>query len=125
MATKTVEAKNAKTVKPITLKDDNNGDVFVLEFDRNTVKFAEARVFKINSLDEGLSISNFEELFFYAFRKHQPKMSKADTDHILYDKLQGMPDGMLERLVELYLLPFNSLIQTGDEAKNPTMTVDF
>ena len=72
-----------------------------------------------------MSISALEELFFYAFRKHQPNKSKADTDKILYDKLHGMPEGMIERLVELYLLPFNTLVQTEDEAKNSTMTVEF
>lgn len=114
-----------KQIKPIVLKDETNGDVFVLEFDRASIKFAEARGFKINTLDEGLSISALEELFFYAFRKHQPNKSKADTDKILYDKLHGMPDGMIERLVELYLLPFNTLVQSGEEAKNSTMTVEF
>ena len=122
---KTVTKTDDKQIKPISLKDDNNGDVFVLEFDRATVKFAESRGYKINSLEDGLSISNFEELFFYAFRKHQPKMSKAETDKILYDKLGGMPEGMIERLVELYLLPFNSLVQTEDNVKNSTMTVEF
>lgn len=114
-----------KEVKPIILKDDNNGDVFVLEFDRATIKLAEARGFKIGSLDDGLSLSTIEELFFYSFRMHQPKISRADSDKILYDKLKGMPDGMVERLVELYLLPFNSLLQDGEEAKNSTMTVEF
>lgn len=114
-----------KEVKPITLRDENTSDIYVLEFDRATVKFAEARGFKINSLESGLSMTVVEDLFFYAFRKHQPKMSKADTDRILYDKLHGMPDGLLERLVDLFLLPFNSLAQTEEESKNATMTVEF
>ena len=120
-----VKKETTKEIKPIILRDDNNGDVFVLEFDRAVVKFAEARGFKINSLESGLSISAIEELFFYAFRKHQPKLSKADTDNILYNKLHGMPDGMMERLAELYLLPFNTLIQSEEETKNSTMTVEF
>ena len=118
-------AEEKKELKPIILKDDNNGDVLVLEFDRATVKFAEARGFKISALDDGLSISNIEDLFFYAFRKHQPNKSKADTDKILYDRLGGMPDGMIERLVDLYLLPFKTLVQDEDSVKNATMTVEF
>lgn len=112
-----------KEVKPITLTDNVNGDVFVLEFDRASVKFAEARGFKINSLDEGLNMSVIEDLFFYAFHKHQPSKKKEETNNILYNKLHGMPGGMIERLVELYLQPFNTLVQTDDEAKNAQMTV--
>ena len=112
-------------IKPIILKDDNNGDVFVLEFDRATVKFAEARGFNIESLDEGVNLSAIEDLFFYAFRKHQPKLSKADTDKILYEKLKGFQEGMVERLAELYLQPFKALVRTEEEAKNATMTVEF
>jgi hypothetical protein len=125
MAEKKVTQTENKEIKPIILKDETNGDVFVLEFDRASVKFAEARGFRVNSLDEGLNMSTLEDLFFYAFRKHQPNKSKADTDKILYDKLKGMPEGMLERLVELFLLPFNTLVQTEETAKNSTMTVEF
>lgn len=126
MAEKTaVKKTDDKQIKPIILKDESNGDVFVLEFDRASVKFAESRGFNINALDAGLNMSAIEELFFYSFRKHQPKISKADTDRFLYDKLKGMPDGMIERLVELFLLPFNTLVQNEDEGKNATMTVEF
>lgn len=125
MAEKKVTKVEDKQIKPIILKDETNGDIFVLEFDRATVKFAESRGFKINALDEGLSMSTIEELFFYAFRKHQPNKSKADTDKILYEKLHGMPEGMIERLVELFLYPFNSLMRDEEEAKNSTMTVEF
>ena len=126
MAEKTAAKKTEdKQIKPIILKDDNNGDVFVLEFDRASVKFAESRGFNINTFDTGLNMSAIEELFFYAFRKHQPNKSKADTDKILYEKLKGIPEGMLERLVELYLLPFNTLMQNEDDSKNSTMTVEF
>lgn len=126
MAEKKTETKtDDKQIKPIILKDEINGDIFVLEFDRATVKFAEARGFNVNALDNGLSMSAIEELFFYAFRKHQPNKSKADTDKILYEKLHGMPEGMIERLVELFLFPFNSLMRDEEEAKNSTMTVEF
>jgi len=126
MAEKTaVKKTDDKQIKPIILKDESNGDVFVLEFDRASVKFAESRGFNINSFDSGLNMSAIEELFFYAFRKHHPNQSKADTDKILYDKLKGIPEGMLERLVELFLAPFNTLMQTEDNSKNSTMAVEF
>ena len=130
MATKkqiaTAETVDLSNVKPITLRDSKNGDVFVLEFNRSSVKFAESRGFNIQQLSEsGLSMTLIEELFFYAFRMHFPEKSKADTDKILYEKLGGMPEGMLERLVELYALPLNALVQTEDSAKNASMTAEF
>lgn len=122
MAKATINA--SKTVKPITLRNDR-GDVYVLEYNRDSIKFAEARGFKAQSLEEGISISNMEELFFAAFRMHHPNVSKADADRILYDEIGGFPEGMLERLVELYMVPFTSLIQDGEKAKNSKMTVEF
>ena len=126
MAEKKITKTEDRQIKPITLKDDNNGDIFVLEFDRATVKFAESRGFKISVFEDNvINLSAIEEIFFYAFRKHQPRMSKADTDRILYDKLGGMPEGMLERLTDLYLVPFTTLMNTEDKAKNGSMTVEF
>ena len=125
MAEKKVTKAEDKQIKPIILKDDNNGDIFVLEFNRDTVKYAEARGFKISAFDEGVVVSTTEELFFYAFRMHHPNKSRADTDKILYEKLKGMPTGMLERLIDLYVLPINALKQDDEEAKNSTMTVEF
>jgi len=131
MATKKQQTQEVKTpdlsnVKPIILKDEKNGDVFVLEFNRSSVKFAESRGFNLASMDEsGVSITVIEELFFYAFRMHHPEKSKADTDKILYEKLCGMPEKMIERLVELYAIPLNALVQTEDSAKNASMTAEF
>lgn len=121
-----VKTPDLKNVKPIVLKDEKNGDVFVLEFNRSSIKFAEARGFNLGAMDEsGVSITIVEELFFYAFRMHHPNMTKADTDKILYEKLCGMPEKMIERLVELYAIPLNALVQTEDSAKNASMTAEF
>lgn len=120
------EKKNTsanKAVKPITLRDDR-GNIYVLEFNRSSIKFAEARGFKVQALEEGVSLSGIEELFYYSFRMHQPEVSRAETDRILYDELGGLREGMLERLVELYLAPFNTLITTEDSTKNSKMTVE-
>ena len=126
-------AKNTTTVKasdkeiaPIKIKGINDSSEFyLLEFNRASVKFAEGQGFKVQALEDGISIGAIEELFFYAFRMHQPKMTKAQTDKILYEDLGGMPEGMLERLVNLYLLPFSTLVQTEDQAKNARLTVEF
>ena len=125
MANNTVKAKESKAVvEPIKLRDDV-GNIYVLEFNRATVKFAEERGFKVNGIDEGAIITTAEQLFYYSFRMHQPKITKAETDRFLYEKLKGMPEGMLDRLVDLYLEPVFSLAQKEDDAKNATMTAEF
>lgn len=120
-----VTKNESEQIKPVILRDQTNGEIYVLEFNRDTVKFAEQRGFKIGSIDAGVVVTTTEDLFYYAFRMHHPKMSKADTDKILYDKLHGMPDGMLLRLIDLYVLPIETLKQKEEEAKNLTMTVEF
>lgn len=119
---KNTQATEKKEIKPIVLKD-SNGEVYVLEFDRASVKFAEQRGFDTGA--ESLTITGMEELFFYAFRKHHPKLSKADTDKILYEKLHGFPKGMVDRLAELFALPYEALVQTEEASKNATMTAEF
>ena len=123
MAEKKIVKAEKQTVKPIILRNDVN-DVYVLEFNRDSVKFAEARGFKVQTLEDGVSLSGIEELFFYSFRMHHPNMTKANSDKILYEELGGMRPEMLERLVELYIAPFNTLITTEDSAKNSKMTVE-
>lgn len=125
MAEENIANAKSEEVKPIIIRDQTNGDVFVLEFNRDTVKLAEQRGFKIGAIDAGVVVSTTEDLFYYAFKMHHPKMSKADTDKILYEKLHGMPDGMLLRLIDLYVLPIEALKQKEEEAKNLTMTVEF
>lgn len=121
----TVNKDGSRNVKPIRLHDSVTGDIYVLEFNRETVKYAEDRGFRVNALDEGAIVSATEELFWYAFKMHHPNISKAETDKILYDKLKGLPKGMMERLVDLYLEPVYTLGQSEEDAKNATMTAEF
>ena len=116
--------KDNELVQPIKILDKEGNLKYLLDFNRASVKYAEMRGFKLDNM-EGLSMSAMEDLFHYSFRAHQPKMTKAETDKILYDELHGFKEGMIERLVELYLQPFNTLMQAGDTAKNSTMTVEF
>lgn len=122
---KTVNKDDSRNVKPIRLHDSVTGDIYVLEFNRETVKYAEDRGFRVNALDEGAIVSATEELFWYAFKMHHPNISRAETDKILYDKLKGLPKGMMERLVDLYLEPVYTLGQSEEDAKNATMTAEF
>lgn len=117
--------ENDEVLKPVVITDQTTNAIYVLEFNRDSVKFAEQRGFDINQFGSKVMLSAIEELFFYSFRMHQPKMSKADTDKILYEKLGGVPEGLVERLAQLYLVPFNTLLRNEESIKNSKMTVDF
>lgn len=104
-------------MKPIILKDDENGKVYTLEFDRATVKFMESRGLIVEDIEKfPMKIYDF---FWYAFRKNHPNMAKANTDKIIDDwgGVLNMPEGVLERLAELYIEAFNTTYDK--EPKNP------
>ena len=107
-------------VKPIIVTDDETGMEFTLEFTRESVKFAEARGFKINDVAD-YPMTKIPELWFYAFRAHHKNIARAKTDALL-EGLGGIPDGLLERLGELYAAPFSALTD-GQIEENPRVTV--
>lgn len=109
----------SQNVKPILVKDDN-GMEYTLEFNRESVKFAEARGFKINDVAD-YPMTKIPELWFYSFRMHHKNVSRGKTDALL-DGLGGIPDGLLERLGELYAAPFAALTD-GQTEENPRVTV--
>ncbi len=116
------------SVKPIEIKNTENGNVFTLEFNRDTVKFAEDHGFDIQGFSEGKApMSGTSDLFYYAFRMHHPRVSRAETDKMLFEDMGGVPDGMVNRLIELYAEPFKVLTNSedGEERKNSKLTVTF
>ena len=121
-------AKNEvnEKVKPLVITINETKERFVLEFSRESVKFAEQRGFDINDVGK-YPMTKIPELFYYAFRMHHKNISRERADRIFYDELNGMPDGMLERLGLLYSEPFEALsaIKEDGEAKNSRVTVEF
>ena len=111
-------------VKPIIIHDAENEIDYTLEFNRETVRFAEARGFDIEDVSK-YPMSKLPELFFYAFRMHHKNVSREKTDRILFDDLGGMPNGMAERLGALYASPFEALTNNSEKTKNSKVTVEF
>ena len=111
-------------VKPIIVKDDETGLEYTLEFNRESVRFAESRGFKVQEVGD-YPMTRLYELWFYAFRMHHKNVARAKTDALL-DSLGGVmdaPDGLFARLGELYSEGLNTL--TDKAAENPTVTVTF
>lgn len=113
-------------INPIVLTDEETGRRYTLEFNRESVRYAESKGFSVDKLSDA-PMTMIPALFYYAFRMHHRNMSKEQTDKILFEKLGGLPEGMLTRLGELYNAPFMALLATEDEGEkeNPRMTVAF
>ena len=111
-------------VKPVIIHDTEAGVDYTLEFDRESIKYAESRGFDMDDVGK-FPMTKLPELFFYAFRMHHRNVSREKTDRILFDDLGGLPEGVAERLGALYAAPFEALSQKKDkQAKNPKVTVE-
>lgn len=105
-------AKNIEITKPMTI--EVNGLVYTLEFSRSTVILAERAGFVGDKIaDQPMTMLPL--LFYAAFKKNQPHITREETDNILFDELGGLSTEEVKRLVELYNEPTRSLIRTADE----------
>ena len=122
---KTMAKELKDRVKPIIIHDKENNRDYTLEFNRETIKFAEGRGFRIVDVDN-FPMTKVPEFFWYAFRMHHQSVSLAQAEKIL-DRIGGMSEAMAQRLGELWTAPFEALApdaeEDGDE-KNATMTVE-
>ena len=110
-------------VKPIILHDVENGVDYTLEFNKDSVKFAESHGFYLGDL-ERFPMTKIYELFFYAFRMHHKNVAREKTDKFIdeyWGGVGGIPEGVITRLGELYSQPFES---TVDDTANPRLTVE-
>lgn len=103
-------------VKPIIIEID--GMTYTLEFNRNSVVAAERAGFVADQIAEK-PMTMLPLLFFAAFRKNQPNISREETDRILFDVLGGLSKEVVERLVKLYTEPTKTLFRTEDDGEQP------
>ena len=116
--------KLLKTVKPVVIHDNEHGKDYKLEFDRDSVRFAEDHDFKIDDIEDKQMI-RVPELFYYAFRKNHMRMSRQQTDKILFEDLGGATPELVARLSLLYAIPYRTLFNSTGKPKNPKVTVEF
>ena len=112
-------------VDSIKVTDNRTGMVYELDFNRESIVFAEDRGFQLSDVAK-YPVSKLPELFFYAFRAHHRNVSKANTDRLL-ERLGGMSPQFIERLILLYnqaMLSNNIADSTEDMGKNGEMAVE-
>lgn len=116
------EAINEK-VEPIYIDDPDTGETYTLEFDRESVKFAESRGISIQMVTD-FPMTYVPELFWCAFRMHhKSRISRERAEKILFDGLGGLEDGAIERLGRLFAKPYDDLVLTEAKRKNAKMTM--
>lgn len=129
MAEKMKENIVDERVRAAKITDEDTGMVYTLDFNRESVVFAERNGFEIEAVGK-FPASTIPELFYYAFRMHHgPKkgnISRGQTDAIL-ERLKGVSPEFLERLILLYSQAAysNNVVETTEEmGKNGHMTVE-
>lgn len=111
-------------VRPVRLVGENSEE-YILDFSRDSVRFAEQRGFKPDEVLD-FPATKIPELFFYSFRKNHKNLAKNQTDKILEEQLGGMTEALLTRLIQLYnQAALTHVVVTDEEAaKNARMTVE-
>lgn len=100
------------------------GEVYELDFCRESVSFAESRGFKPENVAD-FPVNGVSDLFFYSFRMHNRGISREKVDR-LRDARGGVPEKVLQRLLELYQQAMtHNMIQLDEDAeKNGAVTVE-
>ena len=123
MSEKTIDIQDI--VKPARLTDDKTGQVYVLDFSRESIVFAERNKFKLEDAIE-YPVTGMRDLFYYAFRKNHRNISREKTDKLIEKWGGGIPEELVKRLIQLYqqALASNSIVVDEDAAKNSGLTLD-
>ena len=112
-----------KRVQPIVIKDEHGEEKYVLEFDRNSVRYAESQGFDVTAVDKK-PFTELTDLFYFAFRKNHPKVTREQAEQVLQD-IGRLSTPLVERLVALYNATLETLMADEDSLKNAKMTVVF
>lgn len=112
----------AEQVKPIIIHDHENNMDYTIEFNRETIKFAEGRGFKIREVDD-FPMTKLPEFLWYGLRMHHKNFSLNQAEK-LYDRMGGISEAMGKRMAELWMSPFNALTPDDGDEKNLTVTVE-
>lgn len=116
--------ESEERILPIRISFNDTGDVYELDFSRESIRFAEARGFDPDEITK-YPVTRIPELWYYAFRMHHKNLSRNQTD-VLLEKLGGISSAMIERLGMLYNQAglVHTITTDEDIAKNSLVTVE-
>jgi len=88
-------------VNPLILTDPVTGEEYELDFNRESVLFAENREFKIDEIGD-YPAKNVPLLFWYALRKNHRRIAQNQAEKILLEHFKGLSVKKLGQLIALY-----------------------
>ena len=113
-------------IEPIRITDNDTGKVYVLDFNRESVRFVEQQGFKIDETFDYPNV-NIPKLFYFAFRANHKNTVSLNQAQALLDKLGGLTEDIAIRLIDLYrqATAANNIIQDKEDLeKNSRVTVE-
>ena len=110
-------------VKPITIRDNEKGIEYTLQFNRESVLFTNNQGFRASDMTDHLE-GMLPILFYGAFRMHHKDIARNRTNALL-DEIAPVSQDFVVRLLELYAEPRNALVNDEPtERKNSNLTVE-
>lgn len=115
-------------INPIKLTDKETGEVYVLDFNRESVKFMANNnfVFDIGRIIGRIAVDG-PDLFYYALRANHKKLARNQAEK-LYERMGGLSPKMIGRLDDLYnqAIMSNQIVQDDEDLEaNPHVAVEF
>lgn len=111
-------------IMPATITDNKTGDKYELDFNRDSIRFAESRGFELDNVAK-FPVTGVADLFFYSFRMHHRNVARDKTDKLM-ERWKGIPESLLTRLIQLYqqAMTANNVQTDEDAAKNAELTLE-
>lgn len=111
-------------IMPAVITDNKTGEKFELDFNRDSVRFAENRGFELDNVAK-FPVNGVSDLFFYSFRMHHRNVARDKTDKLM-ERWGGIPEKLLTRLIMLYqqAMTANNVQTDEDAAKNAELTLE-
>lgn len=117
-------------ITPAYVTDNDTGVRYELDFNRESVVFAENHEFNLEKLREYTALY-MPDFFYYAFRMHHRNVPRDKVDKMREKWVApngdkgAVPVHLATRLVNLYQQAQNSVVMTEEDAeKNSNMTVE-
>ena len=103
-------------VNPVKITDKETKKIYILEFSRDTVSACEQTGFNWDDFPK--MIATYAPIvFFFAFKMHDRRISKAETDRIL-EQIGGMNGKLVARLRDLWNQALSPMVNDEDDYDN-------
>ena len=111
-------------VNPIRITLQSSGETYELDFNRESVRFAEMHGFELDNVTR-FPASKIPEFFYFALRKNHKKLSRTQADDI-FEEIGGVTGKVLSRLIALYNQAALTHVIASEEdyEKNARVTVE-